>query len=266
MCEKKYEERIVSFVDILGFSQEICSAGNGELEAVRSKVKKFRSAFAEASFRKSEPFKPGVETDNGVIFLQFSDCFIRAKSMTVSPLHYELLSYVHGIADIVNQGFLVRGAVTHGDFYYDDNENVLISPAFIQAYRLESTEASSPRVIVDPKTLQALSHRSDWWRWSNRSDLLSEELEEHHKLLRRDSDGYYFVDYLRCIYPEMDEPNDDYPEYLQRHKEFIERSLKEQKDVRTLKKFIWLGNYHNAVVSEFESWTKFKIDQNLLIL
>jgi hypothetical protein len=28
----------------------------------------------------------------------------------------------------MHAGYLVRGAMTHGDFFFDDNQNILLSP------------------------------------------------------------------------------------------------------------------------------------------
>lgn len=55
-----------------------------------------------------------------------------------------LLQYIFA----VEQDIWLRGAVSVGDLYIDDN-NILIGPAFVRAWQLEKV-ADYPRVIVDP--------------------------------------------------------------------------------------------------------------------
>lgn len=46
----------------------------------------------------------------------------------------------------LESGYTIRGAVDWGEIYWDSKE--IIGPAFITAYKLESTQAKSSRVII----------------------------------------------------------------------------------------------------------------------
>lgn len=235
-----YEERIVSFIDIMGFAKEVMASDNTTLPAIEKKVQLFRDSFHSKSYHpKDEP---------GLLVLSFSDSMLRARKIEWSPLFQEILSAVHGIAQIVVNGHLVRGALTHGHFYFDKKDNVLISPAFINAYNGEHSLASVPRVIVDPRTLEEFKKRKDWWKDCHSYE---QEAEYVYQLLRLDTDGFYFVDYLKAIYNELDSPNDDYPGYMADHKAVIEKALGDKLPLEVRKKYVWLGNYHNQVRTEF---------------
>lgn len=258
-----YEERIVSFIDILGFAKDVESSSNETLPNLEQKVQQFRESFH------SKAYHPEEEADLTVLF--FSDSMLRARRTDQSPLFYELIDVVHGIANITVNGHLVRGAMTHGNFYFHKEENVLISPAFIKAYKGEQSLASSPRVIIDPATLQEFKKRKSWWKDHN----YEHESEYVYSLLRLDADGFYFVDYLKAIYKELDYPNEEYPDYMLSHKNLIESALSGKLPDEVRKKYIWLGNYHNKVHSEFgdgkgteyEGWLKgTEVSEDLLKL
>lgn len=49
---------------------------------------------------------------------------------------------------LLNEGYLIRGGVTYGSAYFDDLS--FFGPAVEVAYFLESKEAKTPRIIIDP--------------------------------------------------------------------------------------------------------------------
>jgi len=237
-----YEERIVSFIDVLGFAKEVEDSDDQSLPALYEKISRFRQAFRDDDVETGE--------DSDLLVLFFSDSMLRAHRIEHSPLFSELIEIVHGISKIVFEGHLVRGAMTHGRFFYDAGKNILISPAFIDGYRTEQTQAVVPRVIVNPSTLREFKKRQDWWKDTHDYE---HEAEFIYKLLRLDRDGYYFVDYLKAICNELDHPQYEYPDFLRRHQKVIVDGLESSISIDVRKKLIWLGHYHNAVRSEFEN-------------
>lgn len=53
--------------------------------------------------------------------------------------------------EFLKSGFIARGAITHGDLFYDNEKNIWFGPAMNRAYFLESKKAKVPRVIIDPE-------------------------------------------------------------------------------------------------------------------
>jgi hypothetical protein len=69
-------------------------------------------------------------------------------------------------------------------------------------------------------------------------------------MLRKDTDGKLFVDYLRVVADELDNP-EDYPGYLAKHRALINRRLKEFiEPSRVREKYEWLSRYHDKTVEE----------------
>ncbi len=84
----------------------------------------------------------------------------------------------------IQNGYSIRGAIDFGDIYWDENE--LIGPALINAYRLESAVAKVSRVVVSSNLNKVLK------------DLISIEnstmIDHLVSKFRKDVDGYIIVD------------------------------------------------------------------------
>ena len=84
----------------------------------------------------------------------------------------------------------------------------------------------------------------------NRDHDANTEMRFIRTLIRRDSDGRYFVDYLRAISSEFDNPIPDYLKFLNMHGNLIKIGLRRFKsDKRVLEKYEWLKSYHNLTVT-----------------
>jgi hypothetical protein len=84
----------------------------------------------------------------------------------------------------IRDGYTIRGAIDYGDIYWDDNE--LIGPALINAYRFESEVAKTSRVVVSSDLNKVLKDLFSIQRSTMIDHLM-------HKF-RKDIDGYIIVD------------------------------------------------------------------------
>ena len=105
-----------------------------------------------------------------------------------------------------------------------------------------------PRIIIGPEVFQEF-RRNRKLRAEHHN--LADEIHYIKKLVRRGDDGMWFVDYLKAIYSEMDDPVSMYPAFLKRHRDFI---IKRAEGVtihgRALQKYLWLAEYHNLICNE----------------
>jgi hypothetical protein len=154
----------------------------------------------------------------------------------------ELLDVVHLQADLLGHGILVRGAVTLGKAAW--HTDMAVGAGISEAERLCQL-AEVPRVIVDPRLLREVESNENL-----RDHVVLTELGYIRELLRQDSDGLWFVDYLRAIATELDEP-DMYPEFLKDHRTLIEKRLGDCVTLdRTSRVSTWLWRYHNRGIDE----------------
>ena len=75
------------------------------------------------------------------------------------------------------------------------------------------------------------------------------------EILRKGSDGIWFVDYLRAFESELDTP-ETYYEMLVKHRDSIkEYGANPKLAPSVLGKYAWLASYHNRCVEELtEEW------------
>lgn len=234
-----YRRSLFTFIDILGF-REISQ--KSKPEDIKSLLEIFK--------RNAMPNEQ-IASDMEMSFLTFSDCTIRIVPIESTSnqrfasgiLWNELWSLVHLQAEMVRKECFIRGGLTIDDIYVDNS--MVFGPAIIKAYSLESEFAVYPRIVVDPEVF-ALFEREPLLK---RHDT-EIEWEYLMQLIRRDSDGLYFVDYVSGILSEFDDEGMEFV-FLGQHKAAILKNAVAHKGLNKIAaKYLWLANYHNTVVKE----------------
>ncbi len=162
---------------------------------------------------------------------------------------------------------LIRGGVSQ-KFSHIDNEFV-VGKGIVEAYKLESEKAIYPRIILSKDISNNLKFMEAMKKISNK-------MYNGKRLLKRDDDMYFYIDYLGYIfltneviknhkeipeqlYEEYKEVINGQGEYIdsfcQLHKEAIEdmylflQSKKESNSYANIeKKYKWIKNYHNSLM------------------
>jgi len=236
-----YRTAVITFVDILGFKDIIAKSS---FETVQKKLKTVRRLSG------ADPASTGEDGEAKII--QFSDSIIRVrpldskanKSARYGLLFFELLDLVHMQGELINHGICMRGGVSLGDVHFE--EGTLYGPGFVRAYELESIYAKYPRIVIDPKLIEHI--RKDQ-RLSSKHNSLQEEIDHIRKNIHQDSDGIYFVDYLRSFPGEMDQ-QENISVFLQNHKNLIVTNSAKLDTLNPISaKYLWMATYHNSVVA-----------------
>jgi len=237
----KYRTTLVSFFDLLGFR-----------ELVRKESPE-RIASYLGLFRASGEIEELTATTFEARSFQFSDCIVRMMPLDSEAnrgcpsglLFSEVLTIVHACLEMANRGVPVRGGLTLGDAYFSGS--TMFGPAMVRAYELESRLAVYPRVIIDPQLIDALG-REPLLKKDTHS--VSEEADYLRKLLRLDSDGLWFVDFLYAARNEVDDP-EQYLELLSNNKRHLEEALADRKILDEVAlKALWSARYHNRVLDQ----------------
>lgn len=253
----KYSERMVAFLDILGF-ERIVDKSRNDPELVKKLVNiLMRSKQIALSVLKAKLTILQVDP-NQYVYRAFSDTSVISGpyvshddlsfiSMWIMYYQYFLLKE--------EQSFL-RGAVVYGDIYH--NEDVMFGPALIDAYRLESDDVKAvwPRVLIDESLLNKVSE--------------TELRRDFFEILRRDDNNIVYFDYLRELFHIIvlgankkitGERERDFGapiELFEDHKGAIlaqvHNTLKEESGdniKKIISKYFELSKYHNAVINIF---------------
>lgn len=205
----------VSFIDILGFSNDILKNWNKKTSNPLEKILKIKNKFPR--FTNSEKNNGSMSLSNAYIFRvntisdSFTFCFGFKEVPGLGDLAFGLdiilknLLYVW--STLIGQGYTIRGAIDYGDIYWDKNE--LIGPAFINAYHFESKVAKVSRVVVSSKLNKVLKDLFSIRTGTSIGPLL--------RKFKKDIDGYIIVNPM-TLYKSSGE------------QEFLVKRLKKMRD------------------------------------
>ncbi len=125
-------------------------------------------------------------------------------------------------------GVFLRGGIGRGRHY--ESPRMLFSEGLVNAYRLESTPAKVPRVIVSP----------DLWNVAGPAT---------RARCLEDDDGYRFIDYLEWCSRQESAPPAGHP--WARHRAHLLRELGRSRGEPPVRaKYLWLVGYHNRKVRD----------------
>jgi hypothetical protein len=238
-----YEDRIVAFIDILNFSGLIHETVDARGRERADKIKKIYDAFEviQGNWKQSDQ-GAGIGRSKRVTI--FSDSIvISVKSAEKSQIFWTLLEIKHLIMSLVWRGILVRGAIVRGKLIHEEEK--VFGPALIEAYTLESKAALYPRIILDRELVQAAAES----RSPHHS--VTDEIGYVELLLESDADGMYYIDYFYKAQSELDDPDYDFPSYIEALGDIIRKGLMgsvhpSNADVRV--KYSWMRERYNRMV------------------
>ncbi len=139
--EIEFENKYVAFIDVLGFSALV---ERDDKKKLNTYFRVVESTFDIFDFNKAE-MKKYIISDSIILIANDSLENFKLLLSAISNLQSSLAYF-----DI-----WVRGGVSFGPVYTDDQKNIIVGKGYIQAYHLEM-EAKYPRVIIDPRIIAKL--------------------------------------------------------------------------------------------------------------
>lgn len=229
----QFEDRIVAFVDILGFGTLVSSLStNPELHARLHYALTYIKSHRESSHAAHSHREVSVFSDSIVISAEIFDAF--EVIWTCGWLHAQLLY----------SGVLTRGGISIGPTIHKDD--VLYGEGMLKAYRIESSAAVYPRIVIDPELLRRLAPGTK------------------KKLLDQDSDGLWFIDPFKFdampggaeeLASDGYDPRAIYFEELRKH---ITAAIEGAKQVDHFAKWNWLANRYSIAFELYSESQKAK--------
>ncbi|MES2575233.1 MAG: hypothetical protein V4572_09845 [Bacteroidota bacterium] len=244
-----YENQIVAFVDILGFKEIIKNSVQNlskvnllyqalEFLKRRENSLKWNLKLIEVE---EDAQKIGVEKFDieGLVNCScFSDSIvvsIKVTDQNINELTSTLITNLSFIgAQLMQAGILIRGGISVGKMIHLNN-GILMGPALIEAYQLETNSAKFPRIILSKKLLEKLNYPLEEKR----------RRYPYHQYLNRFDDGC--VGFHQMIYYQV----------LQNSSHLSNRNLKAQ--LKKIKKTIIDGlddHFESAETYQKYAWLK----------
>ncbi|MEQ5169335.1 hypothetical protein ABN211_11460 [Proteus terrae] len=243
----KYEQRIVAFIDILGFksllNDTIDKSGEDNETIIDTIISAYEAIHDIWDLDNESDFINEKVSEKKKVSI-FSDCLVISfKVEQPSEVFFTLLEIKSLIMNLISRKILCRGAVSLGKFIHTNN--YLFGPALVEAYMLESKAALYPRIILDHNVIEAGANNHA----SNHD--FNQELEYVQSLLEQDSDGMFYIDYFFKAQSELDDPDYDFPEYIENLADIIRKGLMgsshpSKADIRV--KYSWMRERFNKMV------------------
>ena len=180
-AENGYMVCFLGIIDILGFSDFVNNNENA--------VKLITEIISNSSFSNESQLEK-------ISYKMLSDTLI---VYTNENTQYALINLIFALENFrikcLEKGFLSRGAVVQDKFYLDKDYDIMVSPAFIEAYRLEENIACYPRILITNTVygflMKNLEFRDDCF--------FIEKLKFVKDYIENDFDNFYVVRPFRNI-------------------------------------------------------------------
>lgn len=249
-----YPVRIVTFIDILGFTRDVMKLDRGlhlypSIDAVLRHI-----ANCKRDIDRKRQLTGSVRFDHRVT--QFSDCVLMSYAN-------EPGASLRAIADaafigqvILRPGYLPRGAITLERLVHDDA--VTFGKGLICAYHLESRVIGSPRIAVSNEALELVQ-----------ADLAREQPGDRLDMYVRDRGSGPFVHILGKDWPFLKEmqdkvrqgiyADDGLHDMYQEIHDMLPVRHRDAPSRRAAQKSEWMRDYVNDAIDEYQLPSKFKI-------
>ncbi len=232
---------IICYADILGFRDKTeCAFKSGNEREFLRRIKCSLAA-AYDNVRQaatlvegdSPDFDMKVFTDNIAVAYPLHDPTADLGEPELCTL-LDLFGHVQ--AKLAADGFFLRGAITAGEHYQD--QDIAYGEALLEAVGLNKP-GTPPRLVIGPSLEPLISEHLSWYNggWA-----------PHHQFLLEDPrDGRLFVNYLGRAFEHFPDGPIDY-QLLAAHRKRVLRGLQSYESDRGVRpKYTWLATYHNYV-------------------
>jgi hypothetical protein len=282
------DTRVVAWIDILGFRDELLKAevdGEAGFQKAYRKLLKVRDAFEDPSASDDpEQLLEGHGAYGRSVFA-LSDGLIITASLNNAKARGSVSDYdltisllgdlILAQADCALDGIFVRGGISIGPFYFEDN--TLLSPALVRAYELESKKAVYPIIIISAKDVEELRKKKGYKNYAADYEPSQYDLRSFVSPNQQAGEKFYQLDYLNFVTnldthvlsgsqhaewnsdkysPEEKDhlfslyKNRNTMNAMVKHKNALIRAYEGAARAEVRAKYRWLMEYHNEAVRE----------------
>lgn len=257
-----FRRSFCSYLDILGFSEKIKENNldyfTKYLNTLNTELMYIEDNHDLSGKQGFKSFELKIFTDNFIFGHPWFDEFGESELGDI----FMILSHLQ--LTFVKSDIFLRGAISVSDLFMDDN--IVLGPALIESYKLETEKAIYPRIIISKDVVEIINKHINYY-----SERTTSPQNQHYLI---DIDGVYFVNYLFVLLHFEDSPIElnveDIIEDLIQHKIAILTNLNLHKNnYKVFDKYSWSAKYHNFFCDIFfkprfpeTDLSKIKIDEN----
>jgi hypothetical protein len=241
-----YEDRIVAFIDILGFKNKINDTISGS-NNVQSQIDKIIQAYDIIRNSCGIEIKNEMEKMIRKELLEsrmatiFSDSIIISfLTDNISEISFTFIDLQRILDHLVHHHFICRGALTCGKMIH--TKDFCFGPAFVEAYEMEKKAALYPRIIISEDLMKK-------FKQFEQQPALEDEMESVKNLLKQDTDGMYYIDYFENIMG-LHKEDKNFPKHINKISTFIKKEIQSIKPPDVKIKYMWMRDKVNKVIEK----------------
>lgn len=210
-----YKKSLVASLDILGVKEII--RGSQSLNIISVLHNEFSESInyvkqLDTEYHVANPYRFKVFSDNLAIVKELtytSDVELELHNLSVIIMYFQMQLWC-------KHNLVVRGGISLGDCFIDDL--MVLGPALLEAYSLESKVAIYPRVIISSQLVD----------YSNTLSFGKNDFS-------LDGDGYMYVDYISFW-----NSRDFSKVQKEKHIGFVKNNIKDCSSEHVKQKYLWL--------------------------
>ncbi|CAG0942427.1 hypothetical protein [Geobacter sp.] len=232
---------VIANIDILGYKSFVEKPNSLEetklyLDLLKNAVNKSFEFIRDKTpdFIEYRGWEIKAYTDNISICFPVIEGNINGYSSSVCALNAMLYMLGRFQIELIKEGsFFVRGAIAIDEVYSD--EIIVYGKGLLKAHEAEENLAIFPRIIMAESAKMLVD--------GHIQQVKDTEIEYYLPEILGDSDGQYFVDYLKILNNDDELSEND---FLQIHRDTILQKIAEYSGIPpVLRKFLWVVSYHN---------------------
>jgi len=250
----RFEKRIVAFIDVLGLSDALKSRGGQRryaeaIDSILTSITKDRAhswlslrhvlSGEEVEIESSGPFTKGakVTTVSDAILLSIPFGPRTSPDARMRRIHDCLQAASEIQQTLLKLGLRTRGGISIGGLIH--KSHLVVGDGLVKAYQLESQLAIFPRVLIDREIVTLLV----------KDEMPTVALFRNRiaHLVRQDSDGFYFVDYLSYAPMHGDFTGEDLSNAYHR----VKQEISATSSLRVEQKLRWMAHYAMAAMKDW---------------
>lgn len=235
-----YQDRIVVFIDILGFKNIIKKTINkdgtdntSEIESIYNVYELIKSILNIENTTVNSDSEITIFSDTIVItfFIETGKNILFNHLLKISEIAIKLI-----LKGIICRGSIVRGKIIH-------KNDIIFGPGLVEAHLYESKAALYPRIIVSPEIINYAAEYGTYSQQEEKNILMS--------FFAQDTDGMYYINYFNPYGTLI--KYDNRPDYFSLIYSFIDSNLKKNLSPDIRIKYLWLKDKYNKKIESLHS-------------
>ncbi|HRN40654.1 MAG TPA: hypothetical protein PK649_01110 [Vicingus sp.] len=239
------QNKYVAYLDVLGFKELVNKRNTNTLKAYFDTIKNVLNLIRIDK----KNIESLLVSDSTILISPDSKEDFKTLLRAVQTIQFEL----------VKQDIWIRGAISYGEVYFDQESNLIVGKGLVNAYLLESS-AKFPRVIIDTSIIPKIADdRQEFFEFVNpdNTNFRNDKLKLVHNWHKFTDEDNFYVSYAHRIILDSIE---------KRNLHLIYNKIKKNlySDPKQYDKFLWVKKYFMDVLFDLEErWASISLDSTL---